>query len=280
MTLFKGRKLLIVTQHGKEAVMKSQLEKALNVTCFVSTGFDTDSLGTFSGEKERRSDPITTLREKCLSGMALYDCDLAIASEGSFGPHPTVFIATADDELVMLIDQKNHLEIVARELSMDTNFSATTIRTESELFEFLKGVKFPLHAIIIKKSKNDLSEMVKGIRDEALALETFRYFDKKYGGAYVETDMRAMHNPTRMKVIGKAIENLIVKINSLCPQCSHPGFTVTDTVKGLPCDCCGYPTKSALYHVYSCQKCSYNEPQYFPRGNKTEDPTYCDRCNP
>jgi len=92
--------------------------------------------------------------------------------------------------------------------------------------------------------------------------------------------MRAMYNPTRMKVIAKAVEKLIEKIKTLCPRCSCPGFGIVDAVKGLPCDCCGYPTKSALYHVYSCQKCSHDEPRYFPKGEKTEDPTYCDRCNP
>ena len=120
--MFQDRKLIIVTKHEKEKAIAPFLEKSLGVSCFVNENFDTDILGTFTGEIERELDPIATARQKCLMAMELTNCDLGIASEGSFGPHPTIFFVSADDEFLIFIDKKNNLEIIARELSTATNF--------------------------------------------------------------------------------------------------------------------------------------------------------------
>ena len=108
--MFQGRNLLIATKHEKEKVIAPILEKELGVKCFVSSDLDTDKLGTFTGEIERMDDPITTARNKCLTGMDLTNCDLAIASEGSFGPHPTMYFITADEEFLLFVDKKNYIE--------------------------------------------------------------------------------------------------------------------------------------------------------------------------
>lgn len=101
-TQFSGRHLLIATKHGKEKVIAPILESALNVKCFVATDLDTDKLGTFTGEVERTDSPLNTLRNKCLMAMELVDCNLVVASEGSFGTHPTAYFIHADDELLNL----------------------------------------------------------------------------------------------------------------------------------------------------------------------------------
>jgi hypothetical protein len=88
-TGFAGRRLLIATQHRKEQVMAPCLSEALGVVCEVADQLDTDQLGTFSGEKPRLDDPISTLRKKCeLALKQQPEFDLVVASEGSFGPHP------------------------------------------------------------------------------------------------------------------------------------------------------------------------------------------------
>jgi hypothetical protein len=121
--MFAGRKVLIATKHKKELVLTPILEKELVVTCFVSEQFDTDTLGTFSGEIERKHDALTTLRNKCIHAANASKSDLVIASEGSFGAHPSIFFAHANQELVMLKDFKNDLEIIAKEISLETNFN-------------------------------------------------------------------------------------------------------------------------------------------------------------
>lgn len=278
--MFTGRKLLIATKHEKEKVITPLLEKALGVKCFVAENFDTDILGTFTGEVERTDDPVSTARSKCLIAMSLNDCDLAIASEGSFGVHPFLFFIYADDEIVMFIDKKNDLEITARELSTETNFNGEKIKTEKQLFDFAEKSKFPSHALILRKSKEDYTEIIKGITDRGQLKKYFNEFLEKYAVAYVETDMRAMYNPTRMSVIGRAVQKLVDKINSYCSQCNTPGFGITEAKPGLPCNLCGSITRSTLSYIYTCKKCSFTKEEMYPHKKTTEDPTYCDYCNP
>jgi hypothetical protein len=278
--MFKGRSLLIATKHKKEEVIAPIFERELGVKCFVSADFDTDELGTFSGEIERKFDPITTARKKCLMAMDLANCDLAVSSEGSFGPHPTMFFAPAGDEFLIFIDKKNDLEIFARELSTETNFYGAEIRNETELREFAEQVKFPSHGLIIKKVKDDFTDIVKSITSCENLESVFNDFASKYGKAYIETDMRAMYNPTRMSVIESATWKLTKKIKTCCPNCGTPGFSVTDSFQGLPCGDCNFPTRSTLSFIHSCQKCSFTKTENHPNGKHSEDPMYCDVCNP
>lgn len=278
--LFEGRNLVIATKHEKEKVIAPIFEKELGVKWFTVSNLDTDQLGTFTGEVERKDDPITTARKKCLLAMELADCDMAVASEGSFGMHPSIFFATTNEEILLFIDKKNDLEVLVREISMETNFNASEIKTNEELQSFAKNANFPSHGLILRKSKDDYSEIVKGISDFEQLINSFNHFRLKYGTPYIETDMRAMHNPTRLKVIEKATKKLAEKINTLCPECHTPGFGISDAKKGLQCELCNFPTKSVLSYIYECRKCSFKKEDKYPNNKFTEDPTYCDFCNP
>ena len=279
-SLFKNRKLVIATKHQKEKVIAPLLEKNLGVNCFAMEGFDTDTLGTFTGEIERELDTISTLRKKCLLAMEASNCDLGVASEGSFGAHPSIFFASSDDEFLILIDKKNNLEIIARELSMETNFNGKEIKTEKELFDFAKNVKFPTHGLVLRKSEKDFTQIIKGIIDSAVLKQSFEKLLGESNSVYVETDMRAMYNPTRMTVIENATKKLVDKLKSCCPQCNIPGFGVTEVKKGLECSSCGSPTNSILSFIYSCQKCNFTKEEMYPHKKTIEDPMYCDYCNP
>jgi hypothetical protein len=276
--------LLIATKHRKERVLAAVLEKELGVKCEVSFGFDTDTLGTFTGEIERKNDPITTARLKCQMAMEQFNCDLAIASEGSFGPHPNSMFLAADEEILILIDAKNDLEIVTREVSINTNFCAAEIKTEAEMLDFAEKAKFPSHGVILRPAKNDFSDvtysMKNGLQHSGELLIVFRRLMKTHGTIYAETDMRAIYNPTRMEVIGAAVLKLVEKIKCECPNCGTPGFSITEIKKGLPCEWCGSPTNSALSAIYTCKKCAFQKEELFPENKEVEDPMYCDNCNP
>lgn len=151
--MFNRRKLIIATKHKKEIVIAPILEKSLGVTCFKDKTFDTDILGTFSGEIERKLDSLATVMKKCLLAMKLNNFDLGLASESSFSPHPSIFFANADDEFLIFIDKKNNLEIIARELSIETNFNWKEIENEKDLIDFANLVCFPTHGLILRKSK-------------------------------------------------------------------------------------------------------------------------------
>lgn len=278
--MFTNRKLLIATKHHKQKVIAPLFEAKLGVSCFVSERFDTDSLGTFSGEIERKDDALTTLRKKCHLAMQLNNTDLVIGSEGSFGAHPSVYFAAADDELMMFIDAKNNLEIIAREISMETNFNASIINSFSELIEFAKRTYFPSHALIMRRSKDDCNHIIKGISDLNTLKKNYVDFKNKFDSVYVETDMRAHLNPTRMNVIKKTAEKLLNNIFSVCPICQTPGFTIIKAIPGLPCDWCNSPTSSTLSFLYSCKKCGHQNEVFYPHQKTKEDPTYCNFCNP
>ena len=246
----------------------------------VTENFDTDVLGTFTGEIERVHDPVTTARNKCHMAMELSDCDLAIASEGSFGLHPALYFIHADEEILLLVDKKNDLEIIVRELSTETNYNGEEIKTEKELIDFAKRVKFPSHGLIIRKAKEDSNLITKGITDWDQLKKNFNQLLNKYGIVYIETDMRAMYNPTRMSVIEKGVRKLIYKIRSICPQCNTPGFGITNATQGLLCKLCGFPTRSTFSYIYTCNKCSFTREELYPHKKLKEDPSYCDNCNP
>ncbi|MFT6203204.1 MAG: hypothetical protein ACI9V1_000347 [Spirosomataceae bacterium] len=278
--MFQNRKLLIATKHQKQRVIAPILEKELGVSCFVDDTFDTDALGTFTGEIERELDPISTVREKCMRAMRLNNCDLGIASEGSFGPHPSLYFVHSDDEFLIFIDTKNNVEIIVRELSTSTNFNGKQVQTQKELFEFADQIGFPTHGLILRKSKDENTDIHKGITDIGILKTSFEQLCSKYHSVYAETDMRAMYNPTRMSVIEKTTEKLVEKIRSACPQCQMPGFGITDATKGLECSLCGSPTNSTLNYIYVCQHCQFKKEEMYPNKKTTEDPTYCDYCNP
>lgn len=280
MELFTNRTLVIATKHQKEAVIAPLFEKGLGVSCVIPTDFDTDLLGTFTGEIERKEDALATARKKCLLAMEQTNCDLGIASEGSFGPHPSIFMAHADDEILIFIDKKNNLEIVVRELSLDTNFNATTVESFHNLVNLVKTLGFPEHAVILKNAEKEFTSVVKGIQSWELLEESYNKLTTNSSQVVAETDMRAMFNPTRMKVIEKAALKLLEKILTLCPQCNTPGFGIVSSKSGLPCEWCNRPTKSIKSHIYQCQKCKFESEKMFPYNKQKEDPTYCDFCNP
>lgn len=278
--MFKGRSLLIATKHEKEKIISPIFENELGVNCFVSENINTDLLGTFTGEVERKFDPITTARQKCEMAMELTNADLAIASEGSFGPHPSMFFVNADEEILLFIDKKNKLEIIVKELSTSTNFNASTINSLRELKIFANKVGFPSHALILRPSKEHLKGMFKGITSWIKLIEAYNYLINHYETVYIETDMRAMYNPTRRGVIEIAANKLVEKIKTTCPVCKTPGFGITGVKEGLLCSACKTPTRSVLSHVYTCQKCNYEECKDYPYDKTQEEPMYCDQCNP
>lgn len=280
MKVFSGRKLLIATMHGKETVIAPLLEKHLGVTCIVPSNSDTDYFGTFTGEIERETDPLTTARKKCQMALEFGLCDMAIASEGSFGPNPLIPFMPADDEWLFFADKKNNVQAFAREVSTSTNFAGALVTNMDELMRFANKALFPSHGLIIRPSENDKLRIVKGITDKDTLQKLFLEYSAISGSAFVETDMRAMYNPLRMAVIEKATEKLVKKLTSTCPVCDTPGFSIADAKLGLPCETCNAPTKTPMYYILRCAKCGFESQEQPAHKKKFETPMFCDYCNP
>ena len=212
--------------------------------------------------------------------MNKFGYDLGIASEGSFGPYQLMPFVAINEELVLLMDKKNNWSVFGRSQSFDTNFRAANIETKKELEEFAKKAKFPSHGLILKLSQYNTTDMKKGINDWDTLFNSFASMKKIQNKVWIETDMRAHLNPTRMLNIVSATEDLIRKLNSLCPNCFSPGFSVRKADPGLPCSSCGLPTPSISVHHYQCLICNHMVSNVFPNGKESEDPMYCNFCNP
>lgn len=275
---FKGRKLVIATMHGKEKVLASILETSLGVLAVLPEGFNTDIYGTFSGEAERETDPLETARIKCIDACKKSGCTLAVSSEGSFGAHPTMLFLPADDEIMVLVDMENDIYARARVVSTKTNFNGNKFEDWDSAKEFAERVKFPSHGLIL--ANKDRSEVIKGIDDWIRFEQYFKAHLKRYGVVCLETDMRAMYNPMRMEMIAEVAARLVETVLRECPSCNFPGYDVSQINKGLLCGQCGLPTESTLSYTYECKKCSYSSIKRYPNAIETEDPRYCNFCNP
>ena len=274
---FSGRQVVIATKHQKEQVIGPALQEAFGMEYVVTEKVDTDLLGTFTGEVERVLTPVEAARQKCILALAECDADFAIGSEGSFGPHSKLYFLPADEEILLLLDRKRELEIVVKHTSLQTNYASFEMGSEEDLFVFLQQVKFPSHGLHVK---SPAGYVAKGIRSEDRLNQAIQEAVNRFGTYTLETDMRAMNNPTRMAVIQKLAGKLVKKMKSCCPSCQRPGFSPTDIIRGLLCSCCSLPTKSIKSLIYSCEGCHYTNCIDFPDSKMMEDPMFCDFCNP
>ncbi len=281
---FKNRVCILATMHKKEQVMVRPLEAQLQMQVIIPQAFNTDSFGTFSREIKRMGTQLEAARLKAQQVLEVTGESLAVTSEGSFFPHPILPYCACDRELVLLLDKTNDIEIVGTEISLETNYSHTSVKTVSEALAFAEKAGFPSHGLIVMESpKPQKNEMIfKGIVTEEKLInavtKVMESSPKKT--AHVETDMRAMYNPSRMKVIAQATHNLIEKILNTCPNCNWPGFDIIETIPGLTCEICHFPTDLIKSEIYQCKKCNFQQTKDFPNGVKFADPTYCNYCNP
>ncbi|MCD8508905.1 MAG: hypothetical protein LRY73_02760 [Bacillus sp. (in: Bacteria)] len=282
--IFFGRVGCLATMHQKEQVISPILNEELGIQVIIPDRLNTDEFGTFTGERSRRGDQLEAAKQKALQGLELTGEKLAFASEGSFGPHPYIPYVAMNIELVVMIDLEHDLEIVGEAISHTSNFGQKRIKSVEEGVEFAEKAGFPEHGMIVRSSENTHKKhkIIKGIHSKEELEQAVSLMLKKYpfGQAFVETDMRAMHNPTRMTQIKEATEDLVNKIKHLCPNCSTPGFTLSERKKGLPCMDCGFPTDVIRSHIYSCKKCNAMEEIMFPHGKEKANPSQCMFCNP
>lgn len=282
MDLFAHRVAVLATMHGKEAAIAPLLQAELAVKTIVPADFNTDAFGTFTREIKRTGDQLTAARLKAEAAMQLVGETLGLASEGSFGPHPAIPYLPCNRELVMLLDATHDLEIVGYDFSSDTNYRQQVVNSLEAALAFAQQIGFPSHGLVVMPTADpgDPATVSKGIVTESELRQAVIPWLQRQGSAYLETDMRAMVNPTRMQAIARATQDLIRKLRSYCPRCDAPGFAVSDRKPGLPCGLCHTPTDLTLAAVYRCQKCGLTQDRLYPDGIELADPAQCAYCNP
>ncbi len=282
MSFFNGRTAVIATMHGKEAAIAPILEREFGLKIIVPQNFDTDQFGTFTMDIPRTGNQLEAARLKAQAVMQITGIDLAIASEGIFGPDPQMPFIQSNFELVLLVDKKNSIEIQGYHKSSETNLAGQYVSSIEEAIDFSKNIGFPEHGIIVREKEKSNHAIYKDIKtEEELCQRVSKLLQDSptEKTIYIETDMRAHMNPTRMKKIAKATEDLALNIKSQCPDCKTPGFTTINVKKGLQCGRCKLLTDSPIAYIKKCQKCNL-EKEVLIDGKIFEDPANCNWCNP
>ncbi|GAA1461178.1 hypothetical protein NE857_01930 [Nocardiopsis exhalans] len=283
---YADARVALATRHAKDKVLGPALARIPGLRLILADDVDTDELGTFTGEVPRAASPSVTAVRKARLGLRSTGLGLAVASEGSFGPHPMAPMLSAGDEILAFLDTTRDLCIVERRLGL-TNFAHTTARRLDETIEaFLGRTGFGAHAMIVRPhtpiDPQDPRPISKGIRTRAeLAAAIDECALRSADGlARLETDMRAHLNPTRMREIGLLADRLTDRLATLCPACGTPGYGQVDREPGLPCDSCSEPTSQTLAVIHGCQRCPHRSSHPRDDGRVSTDPTFCDGCNP
>ena len=244
------------------------------------TGYDTDRLGTFTRDVARIGTPLETARRKARIGMERSGLPLGLGSEGSFDLDPVAGLFPWNVECLVFLDDVLKIEVVG--LAQGRAHSAQTLAACFEDAErFARMVGFPEHHLIVRPNHDHDTRIRKGISDwpgfraaydEAAA-------QSNAGQVFIEVDLRAYANPTRLARIRLAAVDLGKRLASLCPVCRVPGFWVVESIKGLPCCACGASTRLVRAFVHRCRSCGHQVTR--ERADETHaDPAYCDSCNP
>ncbi|MFM8544537.1 MAG: DUF6671 family protein [Vulcanococcus sp.] len=285
----------LATRHGKERVIGRALRWGLGAELLHVESVDTDALGTFCGGVHRQGDALRACIAKAEAALQGAGTELAIASEGSFGPHPHVPFLAAGVECMVFLDQRRGLRISEQLLARRTNFSHRPVQPPSptgpdaDLERWLNLVGFPRHALMVRPMNgtanpggSDGGPVEKGLRrwDDLRAAIQRAAASSPEGRALLETDMRAHCNPTRMAAIRALAFRLVRRVASPCPACHTPGWGMVDQRSGLACGACGLPTELVRAEVWSCLSCSHREERPRGDGRLQADPAHCQWCNP
>ena len=283
---YAGGVIALASQHGKERVMAKPLWHGLGLTLRRAEHVDTDAFGSFSGEQPRPSDALTTCRLKAEAGMDALGLDLGIASEGAFGPHPALPLLPVGREWITFVERPRNLVITEQLVSRFTNFSSCIGTDPEAIAAWLRGVGFPSHGLMVQPHRGDRSPsagwLAKGVHDGQRLAELMAEAVQRspLGLAWVETDMRAHCNPTRMASIRRLSFQLVRRVASRCPSCSVPGWGLVDTRAGLPCRWCGLATELVRLELFGCAACGLTSELPRRDGLTSADPGHCPYCNP
>lgn len=287
---YSGITVALATRHGKEKVIARVLRHGLGAELLHVRSVDTDALGTFCGGVQRQGSALQACIAKAEAALASGGTEFAIASEGSFGPHPQLPFLAAGLECMVFLDRRRGLTISEQRLARHTNFAhrlvdgACATGPEPTFQRWLGQVGFPRHALMVRSHSGPAGAGagVKGLKcwEDLVPAITRAAAASSDGLALVETDMRAHCNPTRMAAIRQLTFRLVRRLASCCPACQTPGWGVVDQRPGLPCGDCGLPTARIRALVWGCQRCSHQEEKPRSDGLLRADPGHCDWCNP
>ena len=274
------KRIALTTKHDKLRLIKPAFDEYVGCELF-EVNLDTDQLGTFSGEIERVASPRETAIQKARLGMKETGLLLGIASEGSIGPDPAVPFIHSNIEHLVLVDDENGIVISEIHRSFEIIAATITAAPDQDLTSFLEKADFPNHALIVRPNTQIKSNCIKGINNHEQLMHAIEISSQlsPNGFVVIESDLRAMHSPSRQRNIEEVAKLLAKRINLLCPNCQMPGWGRVGYEKGLNCSECELKNPDAIrQEKLGCVKCDHVE-----LGNviaSVLDPAQCNFCNP
>ncbi|WP_371187800.1 DUF6671 family protein [Thalassotalea maritima] len=262
--------LAILTKHGKGELVAPILA-SVGYRVVTESGFDTDSLGTFSGEVERTLSPLDCAKQKARLACELSGVAIGLGSEGSFGKGPFPGMNNWNSELLVLHDATTGIDIVAN--AEGPVFLPKYVGSDLQALEqtFKQGDK--QQAWILSFADT----IIKGLTSWQ---QIIAHLPDDYSSTVMtlQPDLRAMHCPQRQQYIMQAAEQLAERLQANCPQCDKANFWYHQYVKGLECSACGNATELNKAHIRKCQHCDYQQTE--TTTTELADPYYCQQCNP
>lgn len=276
---YDGRHATLATRHEKLAMVAPPFRSLVGLQV-ATIDVDTDSLGTFSGERERRGTQRETAIEKARLGMRVAGRSLGLATEASFGPMDGNPFVSACLEFVVLVDDERG--VIIGEAEVDYGVPSISVDIPDGLIEQipLAAAGFPEHGLIVRPVEG-FEPITKGIHDldslkAAVAVASSASPTRT---VRVENDLRAHHSPSRRLVIARAAQRLARRVAAICVACGAPGWGVVARNPGAPCAECGTATRLAMSETFGCAVCATTDVRQLPEASGV-DARFCPRCNP
>lgn len=276
--MIENQVIFFVTKHKKEQIVAPSFLVGFQANV-IALDWDTDSLGTFSGEKERVLDPLPNARKKIeLAIESGANGRFYLASEGSFVPHPEIPWLTMNEECLLFFDRKTGMQMHVFQYSEDVFFRKEKLASQDRLIKLLHDFDFPNHGLILKLSKGRELRIQKDFTSVEEVNHLVETMLNDGWGIEMESDLRAHQNPTRQNNIKKAGERLVEELKLNCPSCGSYGQNIKKRIEGVPCANCSIPSQQIKSYLRECYFCSHTWEQDLK--NPPIDPQFCFWCNP
>ena len=258
----------LASRHAKAAIIGPVLAQA-GVRVIETEDFDTDSLGTFSGEVERTMAPAACALFKARKACDITGLEYGLGSEGSFGGGPMPGLVSWGEE-ILCFHRRDPEQVIYGRAGGPFALAAVSVTGPDELLVRLAA--HPGQHWIARPG----GVLRKGLA--AAEVESLARSGALGWPLSLEPDLRAMCSPLRRQRIRQAAEDLVVRLDSRCPRCDATDFVPDRVETGLPCSACGTPTGRVSRRVARCRACGHEETQSaIP---EAADPYYCPCCNP
>jgi len=267
------QRVCLLTRHAKAPAIAPALA-AIGQTLETIDRFDTDTLGTFSGEIERQGSMRDAALAKARLASELGGSRYGLGSEGAFGGDPFLGVSGWGRELLVWWDAEAGYAVEGFVQGPETNWRTAEVVDLDAARHFLAEVGLPGHGVIVgrpgepwfDKTCDDADTVLVRVREGLAA-----------GPVMLQTDMRAHRNPTRLAMIARAASALVSRLSTPCPACAAPGFGPAEAIAGAPCEACGMPTRVPRAERWCCPRCAHRDERPLALQATADS---CDRCNP